>query len=90
MKLDFKNKHALVVGGTRGIGAQVAKDLSDLGADVLAIGAKHLDFLDDLSASPFLKELRQEKPFHICINSAGINRIDSLCKSSSQDWEDIL
>ncbi|MBT4731303.1 SDR family NAD(P)-dependent oxidoreductase, partial [Candidatus Woesearchaeota archaeon] len=34
------NKVALVTGGTRGIGAAIAKALYDLGADVIITGTK--------------------------------------------------
>jgi len=40
MNLDFTNLKVLVTGGTRGIGEQVAKDISNLGGSVTITGTK--------------------------------------------------
>ena len=38
MYLDFKNKIVIITGGTRGIGAAIAKNFNDSGAHVLVSG----------------------------------------------------
>lgn len=38
MKQDFSGKHALVIGGSSGIGRAVAHRLADAGAQVLVVG----------------------------------------------------
>ena len=38
MKIDFSGQVALVTGGTRGIGKQIADDLYDLGANLILTG----------------------------------------------------
>jgi len=38
MKIDFSGQVALVTGGTRGIGQQIADDLFDLGANLILTG----------------------------------------------------
>ena len=40
MNIDFKNKNVIVTGGTRGIGAEIAKMFFYLGANVLITGTK--------------------------------------------------
>ena len=39
-KLDLQNRNAVVIGGTSGIGLQIAKGLAMAGADVVATGRR--------------------------------------------------
>lgn len=48
MILDFHGQHAVVTGGTRGIGRRIVEDLGALGATVLATGAQ-ADGIDRLN-----------------------------------------
>jgi 3-oxoacyl-[acyl-carrier protein] reductase len=43
MKMDFTGKRALVTGGSRGIGLQVARDLVDAGASVIITSTREAD-----------------------------------------------
>ena len=102
MKVSFEKQKALVTGGTRGIGKQVAKDLANLGANVTITGTRPpaqllpnnvdfmcVDFLCDKSTNTFLDFISQQK-YDICINNAGINRIDPFRDVKHQDWNDII
>ena len=102
MKIDFTNQNALVTGGTRGIGKQIAEDLVDLGAQVIITGTKEpkgkisqniqfvpANFLDDSSTDDFLNMISNET-FDVCINNAGINRIDPFREVKHEDWNDII
>ena len=99
MRVGFENKRVLVTGGTRGIGHQVASDMASLGAEVVITGTSTapqnlhkkmrfiaVDFLNEVETGNFIKYLEAQE-FDICINNAGINRIDPLKK---QDCQHIL
>ena len=102
MKIDFTNQNALVTGGTRGIGKQIAEDMANLGAQVVITGTKKprekvhkniqfvsTNFLDDASTEEFLKLISNES-FDVCVNNAGINRIDPFREVKHEDWNDII
>ena len=102
MKIDFTNQNALITGGTRGIGKQIADDLAELGAQVVITGTKEprekvhrniqfmrSNFLDDSSTEEFLKLISNES-FDVCVNNAGINRIDPFREVKHEDWDDII
>jgi 3-oxoacyl-[acyl-carrier protein] reductase len=102
MNIDFANQNVLVTGGTRGIGNQIANDFANLGAHVLITGTKKpkqkihqniqfvsANFLDNTSTENFIKEI-SEQTFDVCVNNAGINKIDPLCEVKEQDWNDVM
>ena len=86
MSGGLKGKHALVTGGTRGLGWAIAQRMVADGALVVATGTRvdgrgpegasyeAVDFLDNVAFDAFLAELRQ-RTFHILVNNAGINEI---------------
>lgn len=104
--MDFKNKTAIVTGATRGIGQKIAEDLYDLGATLILTGADrdrikrlkgnrrikyyHLDFLDNESVSGFMEALKEYEKIDICINNAGINRINYIYDILEEDWDRIM
>ena len=101
MNFDFSGLRVLVTGGTRGIGKQVAQDISSLGGEVTITGTKDpgwsykninffkVDFLDSNEVIELLSYIKDEK-FDVCINNAGINRISSLFNIENKDWDDVL
>ena len=100
MKIDFKYQNVLITGGTRGIGQQIAQDMATLGASVTITGTKKryesngikcipVNFLDNASTENFIKEI-SEQTFDVCVNNAGINKIDPFCEVKEQDWNDIM
>ena len=49
-----------------------------------------VNFLDANSTEKFLDELRDYSRIDVCINSAGINRIDYIDETKTEDWDDII
>jgi len=104
MKINFQGKIALVTGGTKGIGRQVAEDLLSLGADVYVTGTSSLppvdlpvgnerylavDFTDRNETERFFEVVAKMDRIDVCINNAGINRINPIDETLIEDWDDI-
>jgi len=104
MKIDFQGKIALVTGGTKGIGRQVTEDLLILGADVYVTGTSSLqpadlpvgkdryfavNFTERDETLRFLDIVGKMDKIDVCINNAGINRINPIDETLIKDWDDI-
>jgi len=50
----------------------------------------HLDLLDENSVRKFLSDVGNLKKIDVCINNAGINRIDYAESVPLSDWDDIV
>ena len=103
MNINFRNQTVLVTGASRGIGKQIADDLFDAGARVIATGTNKgslsglnedfikypVNFLDEQSVEDFIGFISNEK-IDVCINNAGINKIAPIGDISQEDWESIV
>jgi 3-oxoacyl-[acyl-carrier protein] reductase len=49
-----------------------------------------VDFTDRHSTENFRQELKQYEKIDVCVNNAGINRINYIDKTRLQDWDDII
>ena len=49
-----------------------------------------VDFMNAGSVKTFLKKIEAYERIDICINNAGINRINPIDKMQEEDWQDIL
>jgi len=92
---------AIVTGGTRGIGFEIAKRLHADGINVIATGTKangippkgvgyyEVDFLNDESVSKFIKFIKKSK-IDILVNNAGINKINKFAEINPDDFDQII
>ena len=68
----FKNKRVLITGSTRGIGLDISKTFSNLGANVLGFGSKDFDLSESESIKKFELYIKKLKKIDILINNAGV------------------
>ncbi|MGZ3699910.1 MAG: SDR family NAD(P)-dependent oxidoreductase [Bdellovibrionota bacterium] len=99
--LQSGRKLAVVTGGTRGIGAAVARGLLKRGIDVLVTGTRsgppvpegslywQADFTDLSQTRKFAEEIRRLKPL-ILINNVGIERNGPFESLSLEDLQAVL
>lgn len=89
IKIDFSGKTVLITGATRGIGQQVAEDMARCGARLVLAGSKTVDFRDRAAAKKWISQLCAKEKIDVCINNAGINRINPIDSVTDEDWDDI-
>lgn len=98
--INLSGKKALITGGTRGIGLEVAKSLFEAGAEITVTGknpspqvpfkVSHVtcDFMDQSQVKKLCESIRTHS-FDILVNNAGINKIGSFAEYSLEDWDAI-
>jgi NAD(P)-dependent dehydrogenase (short-subunit alcohol dehydrogenase family) len=74
----------VVTGGTRGIGAAVAKRFTDLGDRVVALGRADCDVTDETAVAEVFGGLGE---VDVLVNNAGISSSAPLAKTSVAAWQ---
>ncbi len=105
MELDLGGKRALVTGGGKGIGAAVARELSQMGAEVVVNYLSDGKSAEEVAAAlpgatthradvgdPVqVAELFSARgPFDVVVNNAGILRDRLLLRMTQDDWDLVL
>lgn len=100
MQIDFSGKRALVTGAGKGIGRQIAKQLHDCGAEVVAL-SRTQDDLDALAeeipcktiavdladAEATVKAAEEAGAIDLLVNNAGIAILESFLETSVEAFD---
>jgi len=86
LALDFEKLGAgLILTGTR------PEQISELNKNTRKnIRYFCVDFTKEESLKEFIHELQGCEKIDVCINNAGINRINNFCEARLKDWDDII
>jgi 3-oxoacyl-[acyl-carrier protein] reductase len=104
VQVDLTGRRALVTGGTRGIGAAIARMFAGAGAEVVATGSSDtsiaratavpgvellaVDLVDAVATEAFANKMAA-RGFDILVNNAGINKIALAGDLALADWDRI-
>jgi 3-oxoacyl-[acyl-carrier protein] reductase len=83
-----QKRKVLITGGARGIGAAIAKELSQHGFEITAPSRADLDLSKRASVEKFLKS--NSLQIDVLINNAGINVLKSLSDLDGATWQEML
>jgi tropinone reductase I len=90
-KWRLDGKHAVVTGGTKGIGKAICEELAALGATVTSIARSNADIDADIATdrSKIVAALAG-KPIHVLVHNAAINVRKPLVQYDDETWDRIV
>lgn len=80
----FRNKKAIVLGGSKGLGAEITKHLKSLKIKTISCSRKDIDTSDIISVNKFVK--KHKNTDILVLNSGGPPNIE-FEKIKTKDWE---
>jgi 3-oxoacyl-[acyl-carrier protein] reductase len=83
------NHTVLITGGSRGIGAAIAEELSAAGYRVLTPSRSELDLSENTAIDSYVQGLKSE-PIDILVNNAGINLLQKIGDIDEKTWSAML
>jgi NADP-dependent 3-hydroxy acid dehydrogenase YdfG len=88
----LRGRLAIVTGGSRGIGAAIAKKLRAAGAEVVAVARSPVEggFVGDVTSQPDVDRLFAVHEPEIVINAAGAFGLAPVSETSVSSFDDIL
>jgi len=89
MIFDFLNKKVLITGATRGIGKSISDEFKLLGADIISFPSSDYDLTCKKDLKNFIEYIKSLE-IDICINNAGINKIDYIEDVHEDDYDKIM
>lgn len=90
MKIAFKNKRVLITGGSRGIGAEIAKQFKSLGADLISLSSADYDFTDDNDLNKLQDFISAQDRIDVCVNCAATIFSSQIDKMSTDDYRKLM
>ena len=88
MKIDFKNKTTIVVGGSKGIGLRIKEEFENLGSKVLSISrTEGVDINNTEQIDKFLSNIEK---VDFLINVASINYTKKIQEIDLDEWQEVI
>ena len=88
MKIDFKNKTTIVVGGSKGIGLRIKEEFENLGSKVLSMS--RTDGVDINNTEKVDKFLSNIDRVDFLINVASINYTKKIEEIDLDEWQEVI